>query len=122
MSGFLEVPKAALKAQQSPVNKLKTRVWATLILHSTGYQSEIALRHYGGERVPMTSAHIASELQKVAAKYYKGAGIREPLTDTTREKVRRCLVEMEKHGLIERQPNHGIKVWTNPKAASGCSC
>ena len=110
-----QISKAQLRSKQRPCYPLKTRVWSTLILHSAGYQSEIAVQMKNGERIPVTAADIASELQRVAAKYYHEAAIREQLTDTTREKVRRCLVDLESDGLCQRDINHRIHVWLIPK-------
>lgn len=104
----LSITKAQLKVKLTPAHPLKTRVWAFLLLHTAGYQGELAQIMKRGHKTPVTSQDIAEGLQHAAVEYYRGAGIaltKQQIADliTDRANLRKALSEMEDDGMCERR-------------------
>lgn len=91
---------------QRPDKELTEQVWATGMIHSNGYQGELAYTMNGGERVPLTASDIAAELHKEALRYYKPAGLTAAEQDALRETkghIRRAIESLEEQGVCERR-------------------
>jgi hypothetical protein len=98
---------------QRPDKPLKVQIWATGMLHSPGYQGELACTMRNGKKVPLTSGDIINELFVVAKKYYTAGGIKATEEEMaqrkeTKEHVRRALRELEEDGVALRQDDTGV--------------
>src|SRR5579859_7193246 len=116
------ITKPQLEALQRPTNPLKLQVWATGILHTVGYQGELAVRLVRGKRVPFTVADIGRELFEVATQYYTEGGIPKEEVERYAEKVRwdqrdirRAVAEIEEDGVLERKTKDGRSLRDMPK-------
>ena len=97
---YITVTKPQLKFLQRPYYTLKLQVWATVILHTAGYKGEEAFTMRNGLRIPLTSAHIVSELHAAAKEYYTAEGIAMSPQQAAslredKETVRKILAELE---------------------------
>jgi hypothetical protein len=116
-----QISKFQLQSKQRPCYPLKTRVWATLILHTGGYQGELAVKMAHGKKEPMTIADIAKELNQATTVYYREAGIDKPLErfGVTPEGIRRAILDLQEDGLCERRGDTRgaieIYCWLIPK-------
>ena len=92
----------------APCCDLKTRVWACLLLHTAGYQGELAQVMKKGKNgpkvVPMRIPDVVKELRKVEQEYYQEAGIESPAA-TSDWNLRRAFRELEQDGICERRLN-----------------
>lgn len=109
---YLQATKPQLESQMRPCYTVKTRVWACGILHTAGYNGELAVTMHCGKKIPFTPAHIIDELNRVTEQYYQTAGI--TLTDADKDQryldnrdVRRALAEMEEEGICKRTTPDG---------------
>lgn len=78
--GRVTVSKEQLEAMQRPTEDLKAQLWGTGMLHSPGYQGELAqtsvpIKGGGYEVVPLTPGLISQELAAVALNFYNREGI-----------------------------------------------
>ena len=104
--------KAALRIQQQPGKLLKTQVWATGILHTHGYQGEVAQTMRSGKKVFLAPGDIIKELHAVAIKYFKDGGIQATDEELARlreskETIRRALADLENDGVALRTDAKG---------------
>jgi len=112
---WLDLSKAQLRTMQLPDKTLKARVWATGMLHTSGYKSQAATTMRNGKKVPLTSGGIIAELWKIAKQHYATAGIQatderwEALKEA-KEDVRQVLSDLEREGVAERTDMHGTPV------------
>lgn len=104
---YLSVTKSQLKTQQRPDKPLKVQVWATGMLHTAGYQGQVAMTMRGGKKVPLAPNDIIKELHAAAIKYFRDGGIEATEEDLaklreTKETIRRALQELEEDGVCQR--------------------
>ncbi|TAJ98761.1 hypothetical protein EPO44_11060, partial [bacterium] len=104
--------KTQLRILQRPDKPLNVQVWATGMLHSPGYQGEIATTMRSGKRMNLTAGNIAAELHKIAVDYYKAAGVEATeeqwaALKETKEHIRRALEDLEEDGAAERRDAQG---------------
>ena len=109
---YVGTTKAALRIQQQPGKLLKTQVWATGILHTHGYQGEVAQTMRTGKKVFLAPGDIIKELHAVAIKYFKDGGIQATDEELARlreskETIRRALADLENDGVALRTDAKG---------------
>ena len=109
---YLSMTKAQLRTQQRPDRPLKVQVWATGMLHTAGYQGEVAMTMRGKRKVPLAPNDIIKELYATAVKYFRDGGIQasdaelEKLRET-KETIRRALSALEEDGVCQRTDDQG---------------
>ena len=108
------ITKPQLRVMQRPYQPLKAQVWATGMLHSVGYQGELATKLVNGRRVAITQSDIAAELHRIAVRYYADGGIPTPDLEEhgaklrwSKHDLRRVLVDLEQEGVAERKTKNG---------------
>ena len=109
---YVGTTKAPLRIQQQPGKLLKTQVWATGILHTHGYQGEVAQTMRSGKKVFLAPNDIIKELHAVAIKYFKDGGIQATDEELVRlreskETIRRALADLENDGVALRTDAKG---------------
>ena len=109
---YLSMTKAQLRTQQRPDRPLKVQVWATGMLHTAGYQGEVAMTMRAKRKVPLAPNDIIKELYATAVKYFRDGGIQasdaelEQLRET-KETIRRALSALEEDGVCQRTDDQG---------------
>ena len=109
---YLSMTKAQLRTQQRPDRPLKVQVWATGMLHTAGYQGEVAMTMRNKKQVPLAPNDIIKELYAAAVKYFRDGGIQasdaelEKLRET-KETIRRALSALEEDGVCQRTDDQG---------------
>ena len=109
---YLSMTKAQLRTQQRPDRPLKVQVWATGMLHTAGYQGEVAMTMRTERKVPLAPNDIIKELYAIAVKYFRDGGIQasdaelEKLRET-KETIRRALSALEEDGVCQRTDDQG---------------
>jgi hypothetical protein len=104
---WLSVTKAQLKTQQRPDKLLKVQVWATGMLHTAGYQGQVAMTMTNGKKRPLMPADIIRELHAVSVSYFQKGGIQatpeqlESLKES-KENMRSAIAELEADGVALR--------------------
>lgn len=109
-----------LKTRQRPDQPLKTRAWATGMLHANKYKSQLATTMSNGKKRPLTPADIIRELWEVSLDFYgynydRKKNAITPREDAipatpeelaslmeTKESIRRALAELEEDGVSLR--------------------
>ena len=122
---WLSMAKKQLRSQMRPDRPLKVQVWACGMLHTAGYQGELArtmVRTKDGSKiVNLTPAIIIGELYDEAVAYYKSAGVEETFDEVvredgsvdkvsvfarlkeTKEDIRSAIQELERDGVCDRR-------------------
>lgn len=109
---WLNMSKAQLLTLQRPDRPLKIQVWATGMLHSSGYQTQEATTMRNKKKVPLTPGDIIAELFGIAKEHYAEAGInptKQQIAALKEEKehIRRVLVDLEADGVAMRTDAKG---------------
>jgi hypothetical protein len=108
---YLLMDKEQLLTRMRPGNgnTLRTRIWACGMLHTVGFQGELALMPIGpgpGRSRPMLMADIGNELHKADVEYFCGKD-RSEVDKLKKDKddIRREFAILEEEGLAERRVN-----------------
>lgn len=109
---WLNMTKAQLRSQQRPDKPLKVQVWATGMLHTSGYNTQEATTLRNGKKVPLTPGDIATELFTMAKQYYQVAGVKASEKEfaalkESKEDLRQALKDLEDDGVAMRTDAKG---------------